>query len=219
MTVNALPAVLTSRPSRQVLTVVLTLLILGFALGVGLYSTRGTAASGALSRIAQAAADQVGQSLNSVASIFSSRSPGQRARGTLTNLKHKRSVALHERALPKIRPAPPTSELASIVAPPPVAPAVVPPPVAPLYSAVTKSPAAGAPIAQSAPIVFPAFTPLPGGAVVPPIGTQTPPAGTPEVPPPTPAVPEPSSWAMMLLGFGFIGLMLRRGSTSGVFVG
>ena len=213
MTVGALAGVFPSRPPRRALTVAITLLALAFALAIGIYSSRGSAASGALSRIAQAAAIQVGQS---VASIFSGRSPGERARGTLTNLKHKRSVALHERALPKIRPAPPVNQLASLVAPPPVAPAVVPPPVAPLFTPVTKGPAAGVPIAQSAPIIFPAMSPPPGGGfIVPPLtGQVTPPVTTTVTPPPpqAPAVPEPSSWMMMLVGFGMIGWMIRRGS-------
>lgn len=221
MTVSPLPALFALRPSRRALTVALVLLLLASGLAAGLSSSTGIAASGALARIAQATANQVGQSVNSVASIFSGRSPGQRPKGILANLKHKRGTALHERALPKIRTAPPTTELASLVAPPPVAPAVVPPPVAPLYNAITKSPAAGAPVAQSGPTIFPAMTPAPGGFIVPPIiGQVTPPASPIVTPPPpqAPAVPEPSSWAMMLVGFGFIAWLLRRRPRSGLIL-
>jgi hypothetical protein len=218
MAVRALPPLFALRTSRGALTAAIVLVVLAFGLAMGVYSSSGNAASGAVvSRLAQAAVDQV----NSVASIFSGRSPGQRARGTLTNLKHKRSVALHERALPKIRPAPPASPLATILAPPPVAPAVVPPPVAPLYSAVTKGPV-GVPVAQSVPTIFPAMSPPPGGGfIVPPIiGQVTPPVSPTVTPPPpqAPAVPEPSSWMMMLVGFGFIGWMLRRAGGSGLIL-
>ena len=41
-----------------------------------------------------------------VASLFGLRSPGERAAGTLANLKHKRLPVLHERALPKVRRLP-----------------------------------------------------------------------------------------------------------------
>ncbi|WP_404711930.1 PEPxxWA-CTERM sorting domain-containing protein [Sphingomonas sp. MMS24-J13] len=70
------------------------------------------------------------------------------------------------------------------------------------------------------------FTNSPGGnrpqnpgSVFPNTPTLTPP-GTPNTgpgggpnpppPPPPPAVPEPSSWALMILGFGAIGMSLRR---------
>src|SRR5689334_4964757 len=39
----------------------------------------------------------------SVADLLAGRSPGERAEGTLANLKHRRLPALHERALPKVR--------------------------------------------------------------------------------------------------------------------
>jgi hypothetical protein len=31
----------------------------------------------------------------------------------------------------------------------------------------------------------------------------------------TPAVPEPGTWAMMILGFGFVGWRLRRAKAAG----
>lgn len=45
------------------------------------------------------------------------------------------------------------------------------------------------------------------------------PIGAPPPPPPPPGgVPEPSTWAMMLLGFGFMGSALRRRRATGVTV-
>jgi hypothetical protein len=53
-----------------------------------------------------------------------------------------------------------------------------------------------------------------GGGGGPGGGGGGPPPPPPPPPPPTPtpfsAVPEPGTWAMMLLGFGMIGLTLRR---------
>ena len=43
------------------------------------------------------------QGVKTVAAMLAERSPGERPAGALANLKHKRQVALHERALPKIR--------------------------------------------------------------------------------------------------------------------
>ena len=144
--------------------------------------------------------------MKTVADMLLGRSPGERAVGALANLKHKPVASPHERALPKLRNAPPVSPLAAIlgapVSPlPPVAPAVG----TPLYNVVTTLP----PIAESPPAtLFPAMPPLPpgGGLIIPPVVTQIVPPSPPSPPPP---VPEPGSWAMMLIGFVFIGRIFR----------
>ena len=148
--------------------------------------------------------------MKTVADMLFARSPGERAAGALANLKHKAVAAPHERALPKVRNSPLLSPLASIVAPaaplPPVAEA--PAVAAPLYNVVTATPA----VAEAPPPTFFPGMPLPppaGGLIIPPVVTQI----VPPSPLPTPApVPEPASWAMMLIGFAFIGRIFRRQS-------
>lgn len=49
-----------------------------------------------------------------------------------------------------------------------------------------------------------------GGGGLPPEGTLPVTAPTVVVPTPVPAVPEPGTWAMMLLGFAFLGKSLRK---------
>ena len=52
-----------------------------------------------------------------------------------------------------------------------------------------------------------------GGVVTPPPATTVPPPVTPPAITPVPAVPEPATWAMMLIGFGLVGGLLRRRSS------
>ena len=180
--------------------------------------------SSAVQNALNAGANGVSNALNaakSVADLLAGRSPGERAEGTLANLKHRRLSALHERALPKVRRPGATSPLAGIVGAAPVPPAeVLPPPPAPLYNVVAGGP--GAPVAApppgGGPVIFPAIPPPPGGGggviLPPPVITPpvTPPVTPPIVIPPPPttgAVPEPSTWAMMLIGFAMIGRSLR----------
>jgi hypothetical protein len=173
--------------------------------------------SGALHAIG-AKIGQAVSGVDTVAALLAGRSPGERAGGALASLKHKRGIALHERALPKIRSAPPVRPLASIVGAPAVPPAIVPPSTGPLYNTIAAAPPAVIlPGASQSPIVFPALSPPPGGGlIVPPIVTQVTPPVPPEITPPQ-AVPEAPSWAMMLIGFGLIGWVVRRRGT-GVLV-
>jgi len=168
------------------------------------------------SSVSQGVKDGV-QGIKTVAAMMAERSPGERAQGALASLKHKRAPAIHERALPKVRrpAAPPISPLAAIVAGPPVPPAI--PPAAPIYSLMTGPPTAIPPIG-AIPVSGGGAPPIigspgggggggGGGVIVPPV-TTTP--GTPTPPTQTSAVPEPGTWALMLLGFGFVGLTVRR---------
>ena len=181
---------------------------------------QGNGVQSALNAGANGVSRALGAVQQSVADMLAGRSPGERAEGTLANLKHRRLAALHQRALPKVRRPGTVSPLAGIVGAVPVPPAQeLPPPATPLYNVVAGGP--GAPVAApspgAGPVVFPAIPPPPGGgggviipppAITPPV---TPPVTPPIVipPPPSGAVPEPSTWAMMMLGFAMIGRALR----------
>lgn len=182
------------------------------------------AASNGIQRALNVGANGLNNALGavqSVADMLAGRSPGERAEGTLANLKHRKLVGLHERALPKVRRPGATSPLAGIVGAAPVPPAEeLPPPAAPLYNVVAGGPGApvpAPPIGGGGGVVFPGIPGAPGGGggvVLPPpaIGPPVTPPVTPPVvvPPQTGSVPEPSTWAMMLLGFAIIGRGLRR---------
>jgi hypothetical protein len=154
------------------------------------------------------------QRAKSLVELMHQRSPGKRTVAHLAVIKHKK-VAVHERALPKLRKAPP-----QLAAMPPFAtelpPALVDLVAPPLPVQIASLEAV--PVGPFATTVGPPgfFLPPPGGFVVPPgqAPTPTPPVVTPPVVTPpviTPqAVPEPGAWALMLLGFGLIGWSLRR---------
>ena len=203
---------------------------LAAALSIAVYNGRDMFRPGSDNDVANAFRNGVGQGINgikavgdTVASLFESRSPGERAEGALASLKHRRPV-LHQRALPKVRrPASPLAGIVGAVPIPPVVPPVIP---GPLYNVVNGAPPP--PVALSPPggpgppgRVFPGFS-FPGGGgggiVIPPPAIITPP-DTPVVPvtpvtPVTPGIPEPSTWAMMLLGFAIIGSAVARKARS-----
>jgi hypothetical protein len=219
--VTALPTNAGPWLSHKAVVTAIALVAIAVAVALGVYSRVAVPGSDrAGSRLVHAASQGIGQAIDgvkTVASMIAGRSPGERAAGELANLKHKRVSALHERALPKIRRSPPESPLANIVAPPPAPPAIVPPVAAPLYNAVTTSPPASSAVGEAPPTVFPAMAPPPGGGfIVPPIVTQVIPPVPPQVPPP--AVPEPGSWAMMLIGFAFVGWNARRGGRAALLL-
>jgi PEP-CTERM motif len=139
--------------------------------------------------------------------MMTDRSPGGRTSAELVT-KHKRAAAAPtEHALGKIHnPAPPP--FASPIA-------AVPPSIAELPPFETA-------LANSPPLFMAPPPPGGGGGIVPTAeippggggggccgggGTDNPP---PPPPPPPPAVPEPGTWATMLLGFGMVGLLMRR---------
>jgi hypothetical protein len=150
--------------------------------------------------------------VETVAAMLAERSPGARPEGALVNLKHKRQAVLHERALPKIRtPYSPPTAYEALALPP--SPPLISLPQAPLYStlggpvAITNGAASGGP---------PVLSEIPppgggGGVFAPPVALST-----PQAPTPVESVPEPASWAMMIIGFAFIGRALRLRVAAGL---
>ena len=216
---------------RNIALAALLAVALSLAFVIGVYNRGGFGGAGneSVGEVTRNALNQGIDRINAlgdtVAGLFGSRSPRERAEGTLANMKQRKRPALHQRALPKVRGGP----LAAIVATIPVPP-VLPPAAAPLFDVVTGAPNAvvpGMPVGftptPGGSVTFPGISPTGGGGViVPPPVTISPPEtpGTPTVPttptipatPTTPSapVPEPASWMMMLLGFGLIGGVLRR---------
>lgn len=207
---------------RNVALAALFAVALSLAVAIGVYNKGAFPGSGP-GGVGDAVRQGVNQGLNginalgeTVAGLFGSRSPGERAQGTLANMKQRRGQALHQRALPKVRRGP----SAAIVGASPV-----PPAAAPLYNVVTDVPKTGVPgtpigftPTPGGPGGFLGLTPSPGGGgiFVPPPVTIAPPETptTPTTPTtpvtPTAPVPEPASWIMMLVGFLVMGSMLRR---------
>lgn len=189
-------------------------LAMAVAVGIGIFYRGAYPFANVGSPAEQGLSDQLRQGVNgmkTVADMLLGRSPGERASGALANLKHKRLALAHERALPKLRGPAPLTSLAAIAGPPgaPLVPIAAASPPAMLESLIGPAPT----IAEAPPILFPAMSPVPGGGfVIPPVITQVSPPTTPS--PVTLAVPEPASWAMMLIGFAFIGSILRRNSSA-----
>lgn len=218
----AIGAIASSVATRRGAAVIALMVALAAALGVAIFRPDFLPNRGGGGPVGEALTNQVAKGVanvqalgSTVADILAGRSPGERLAGVLANLKHKRAPALHQRALPKIRR--PVNPLGAIVAAPSAPLVVAPPAETPLYNVVNGTPTpvpvvAATPAPGEVPVVFPGFTPPPGGGggfVTPPI-VQVPPVTPPITPPTTPGVPEPSTWAMMLLGFAFIGQALRN---------
>jgi hypothetical protein len=211
--------------------VIAILLSLAAGVGIAVYNNRDGSGQGPGNSIAGSVRNGVQQGVNgmtavgdTIASLFDSRSPGERASGALASLKHKRQPVLHQRALPKVRR--PVSPLAGIVGavpvPPPVEAPIIPAPLDKVVNGAPVGPVAITPpggIGGGGPGGFPGVS-IPGGgggiiipppAITPPVTPPiTPPVTPPVIPPVTSGVPEPSTWAMMLLGFGLIAQWTRR---------
>ena len=153
----------------------------------------------------------------SIADLLAKRSPGTRTEAHLNKTKHKHYRVLAEREAAPDVPAPLLA-----MAPPATLPEVALPAIPDFVT-----------LAQSAPALPAIFAPIPIGGIFAPGGgggtlpgapggpggpggppQQPPPPGPPtETPPP---VPEPATWAMMILGFGLIGLTTRRQRRSAI---
>jgi hypothetical protein len=126
--------------------------------------------------------------------LLAARSPGERPVGALTSSKPRPRAY----ALPKTRVRQPAD---------PVFPAMAQLPVSALGQGALISPAA-LPL-DVAPVQLAGISNIPGVTGVPVIIARPPAVATP-------AVPEPSTWAAMVLGFGAVGMMIRRGKRRSV---
>jgi hypothetical protein len=186
-----------SRMRRRVIAAGCASLLLGGALSLSL---SGLTAADALYASAQKA--------RSLAEMLGQRSPGERTEAQLTKTKRARALARHRLPILTDRPLKPNAmDLAKILLPPATdVPVSIANPVPMMQVPPTSLASIIVPPGGGAPIVTP-----PGGS-----GGGTPGGGSPPlITPPTspeliPAVPEPGTWAMMLLGFGFIGWRVRR---------
>lgn len=144
--------------------------------------------------------------------LLNARSPGERTEGQLSNTKHKHVVLAERDAEPADLKQPLKDFAEALLPTAPPAVTIDAPPQVPQFALELPPPA-----------VF--FTPPGGGIVTPPGGVSTPPGGPggppnqpPETPPlqptPPPALPEPGTWLMMILGFGMVGVALRRNAPS-----
>ena len=149
--------------------------------------------------------------------LLNARSPGERTEGQLSNTKHRHAILAERDAEPVdikqplknfaealLPTAPPTVTIDASPQVPEFALQLPPPPV------FFTPPGGGI------------ITPSGGGVVTPPGGGTTPPGGPggppnqpplnppPPPTPPPPPLPEPGTWMMMILGFGMVGLALRR---------
>jgi hypothetical protein len=169
------------------------------------------------SEVVQAAATRA----QSLVDLLSQRSPGPRTQGDLTKTKRARRAATEHKegtipALPRHHAA------TALLAPegPSIIDIVAPPSTLALVDL-------GPPIAQldggPPPSLGSILGPSPGGGTNPSITPPESPGSpvtNPSLPPEpletlTPAVPEPGTWAMMILGFGFVGWRLRRAKAAG----
>jgi hypothetical protein len=145
-----------------------------------------------------------------VLSMLHKRSPEQRQEGALASTKGRVSAVL-----PTAVSAAPPPKIASVAAPAakpaivntyavPETPMVLPAAVVPAVASAL--PLAAAPAAAGGGLFIPPLL-IPGGGGG--ITTLVTPPGS--VPPtPVPSVPEPATWAMMIIGFGLLGGLLRR---------
>ena len=156
------------------------------------------------------------QKARSLAELLSQRSPGERTEAQLTKNKRARALARHRLPAPRLGTPPSAMDLAKILLPPSTElPVAVTNPVPLMQVPPTLAQIVSPPGGGSTPIVTPPGGSTPGGGITPGGGTTPGGGNPPMITPPTspeliPAVPEPGTWAMMLLGFGFIGWRVRR---------
>ena len=184
--------------------------LLGGLLAVALAGA-GTFSIGALTgnEMIEAAAAQA----KSLADLLDQRSPGLRSQGQLMKTKHAKALSrmrlaakpkIHQALEPKIAMVdlaklldlPPSPLVAE--APPSLTPLDVAPPS---VQTIVIPPGANIPPGGSPP-----GSPPPGSM---PPGTTPPGSPTNIIVPVPSAVPEPASWAMMLIGFAFVGWRVR----------
>lgn len=141
--------------------------------------------------------------------LMDGRSPGSRTAAELLKTKdHKRSLLPGQRALTKVRPPQPPDELLTAILPPS-------PRWFELESPIVATQIATLPPSPTMPTLPPVLLPPGSPGVLPPgVGPSPPPVGPfpppgPPSPPVAPAIPEPTTWALMLVGFGFIGWTMR----------
>ena len=200
-----------SRMRKRIIAATCSVLLLGGGLSFGLSGLTAADAVYASVQKAKSLADLIGQ-----------RSPGERTEAQLTKNKRVRALARHRLPAPRLGTPPSAMDLAKILLPPaagvpatnPVSVLQAPPVtlaqiVGPGGAIFVSPPGGGTPGGGTTPLVTP-----PGGSTPPgttPSGGSNPPMITPPTSPElVPAVPEPGTWAMMLMGFGFIGWRIRR---------
>lgn len=144
-----------------------------------------------------------------VLSMLHKRSPEQRPEGALASTKGRVSAVLP--AAVSSAPPPKIASAAAPAAKPAIVTYAVPEtpmamPAAVVPAVATALPLAAAPAAAGGGLFIPPLV-IPGGGGG--ITTLVTPPGS--VPPtPVPGVPEPATWAMMIIGFGLLGGLLRR---------
>jgi hypothetical protein len=145
-----------------------------------------------------------------VLSMLHKRSPEQRPEGALASTKGRVSAVLPAAVSPA--PAPKIASVAAPAAKPAIVTYAVPEtpmamPAAVVPAVASALPLAAAPAAAGGGLFIPPLV-IPGGGGG--IATLVTPPGTSVPPTPVPGVPEPATWAMMIIGFGLLGGLLRR---------
>jgi hypothetical protein len=198
-----------TRRRRRLLALGVAALLLAGSLGTASYL------GADLARAAAHAASVVEQSAKAAAQSFkdlmAKRSPGARTGDELTKTKSRKHAVLSTAAPAAARKAAPAA--------PPIrhvfAPAEVLSPSTPVTQLAQLQPvyAPPPPPGMAGPPGTNGPPPPGGGSPWPPPGCCSggggPPVGPPPPPPPPPGVPEPATWALMLIGFGFIGWSVR----------
>lgn len=154
-------------------------------------------------------------SAHNLMAMLDARSPGERAKGALTQSKVRLSQAdkPRARALGKVFPPKPSpmEQLAKVVVSQPPVPPVEIVSVVPVAPGAPAMPGLITPSSLIASVPLTSGSVIIGGSALPP-PTNTPPQTNIPTPPGEVAspVPEPGTWLMMLLGFGMVGSAMSR---------